>query len=151
MKKFGFIVLVLAAAVYLAGCGKKQAALEELQEPLSMEALSSMGTETTAKATSDTQTAEVTATVAPAAEPNLETLPSGPYKPTAIEIQTALKNANYYTGVIDGKVGPMTKKAIEDFQTANGLKADGKVGLQTWAVLSASLNPAAAPKSKKKR
>ena len=53
------------------------------------------------------------------------------------QIQTALKNAGYDPGAIDGKIGAKTKKAIKDFQTANGLKADGKVGARTWAKLSA--------------
>ncbi|OGW83248.1 MAG: hypothetical protein A3C47_02125 [Omnitrophica bacterium RIFCSPHIGHO2_02_FULL_51_18] len=51
------------------------------------------------------------------------------------QIQTALKNAGLYQGNIDGKIGPRTKKAIEQFQTNNGLKADGKVGPKTWAAL----------------
>jgi murein L,D-transpeptidase YcbB/YkuD len=53
------------------------------------------------------------------------------------QIQTALKNAGYDPGVIDGKIGAKTKTAVKDFQTANGLKADGKVGARTWAKLSA--------------
>lgn len=51
------------------------------------------------------------------------------------KIQTALKNAGYYTGNIDGKIGPASKRAIEAFQTSKGLKADGKVGPKTWAAL----------------
>ena len=51
------------------------------------------------------------------------------------QIQTALKNAGLYEGNIDGKIGPKTKKAIEQFQTNNGLKADGKVGPKTWTAL----------------
>ena len=51
------------------------------------------------------------------------------------DIQTALKAAGFYTGAIDGKIGPMTKKAIEAFQKAKGLTADGKVGPKTWAEL----------------
>jgi peptidoglycan hydrolase-like protein with peptidoglycan-binding domain len=51
------------------------------------------------------------------------------------EIQTALKAAGVYTGNIDGKIGPKTKKAIIEFQKARGLKADGKVGPKTWAEL----------------
>ncbi len=61
---------------------------------------------------------------------------SGPYKPTNRHIQIALKNAGYYYGKVDGDVGPMSRKAIEDFQAANDLVADGKVGPKTWAVLS---------------
>lgn len=51
------------------------------------------------------------------------------------EIQTALKAAKFYTGEIDGKIGPRTKRAIVEFQKANGLKPDGKVGPKTWAEL----------------
>ena len=51
------------------------------------------------------------------------------------DIQLALKNANFYTGPIDGKIGKNTKKAIREFQKANGLKADGKVGPKTRELL----------------
>jgi len=51
------------------------------------------------------------------------------------DIQTALKAANFYTGNIDGKIGPKTKRAIVEFQKAKGLKADGKVGPKTWMEL----------------
>jgi peptidoglycan hydrolase-like protein with peptidoglycan-binding domain len=55
------------------------------------------------------------------------------------QIQTALKNAGYYDGLIDGKMGKKTRRAIRGFQKANNLNADGKVGKQTWAVLSGYL------------
>ena len=48
------------------------------------------------------------------------------------KVQTALKNAGYYSGTIDGKIGSKTREAIKAFQTANGLKADGVVGPGTW-------------------
>ena len=51
------------------------------------------------------------------------------------DIQLALKNANFYTGSIDGKIGKNTKKAIREFQKTNGLKADGKVGPKTKELL----------------
>lgn len=49
------------------------------------------------------------------------------------EVQTALKNAGYYDGPIDGKVGSMTQKAIAQFQKDHDLKGDGIVGKKTWA------------------
>ena len=52
------------------------------------------------------------------------------------EVQAALKNAGFYTGNVDGKMGKMTKSAIIEFQKANQLKADGVVGQQTWTKLS---------------
>lgn len=124
MKKIILIILMLGLMGYLGGCGKKQEA-QELPEPMSIEQLSTFDTET--KVISPT--------------PALEPLPPvGPYKPTAKEIQTALKNANFYMWAIDGKIGPMTKKAIEEFQKANGLKVDGIVGPKTWDKLKAYLN-----------
>lgn len=97
---------------------------------------------------------EVVVTQAPMTEPNVsagqEMIPPTASVPTATdstsaasidklernkEIQAALKAANFYTGNIDGKIGPKTKRAIVEFQKANGLKADGKVGPKTWAEL----------------
>ena len=52
------------------------------------------------------------------------------------EIQICLQNAGFYKGKIDGVKGKSTKKAIKEFQKANGLKADGKVGSKTWEALS---------------
>lgn len=153
VKKVVFISLALAAAGYLFGCGKKQAAMEEGQEPLTMEAMSSLSTSASAPVT-DVRVIEPQATLAPQGNIKLEPLPpSGPYKPTNQEIQTALANAGYYKGNIDGKIGPRTKQAIKDFQQANGLKADGKVGPMTWEALSkhAAANAAAGVPSKKKR
>lgn len=56
------------------------------------------------------------------------------------QIQIALKNANVYFGEIDGKIGPLTRKAIEEFQKTKGLKMDGKVGPITWGELQKYLN-----------
>jgi murein L,D-transpeptidase YcbB/YkuD len=58
---------------------------------------------------------------------------------TTERVQAALKSAGFYTGPIDDKIGEKTKKAIADFQNANGLKADGIVGKQTWDKLSSYL------------
>lgn len=56
------------------------------------------------------------------------------------QIQRALKNAGFYQGNIDGKVGPKTKEAIIKFQKANGLKADGIVGKRTSVTLNKYLS-----------
>ncbi|MCK9604362.1 MAG: peptidoglycan-binding protein [Candidatus Omnitrophica bacterium] len=138
MKKFVFIILTLVVAIYLFGCGKKEAAIDESQEQMSMDTVV-----TDVKTTPEAQAPvlPVAPVVVTAKTPEkVEALPpSGPYKPTIQEVQTALTHAGLYTGKIDGKSGPMTKKAIEEFQKANGLKADGKVGPKTWALLSAHL------------
>lgn len=157
MKRLGFIVLALVAAAYLFGCGKKEATLEESQVPMSMDALNALNSDT--KAMMETNKAEgakageaakvpgveqvaPTAGVAVTADKLAPLPPQGPYKPSGKEIQTALKKAGFYTGKVDGKIGPKTKKAIEDFQTAKGLKVDGKIGTKTWAALSTYLNSA---------
>ena len=62
--------------------------------------------------------------------------PSGFELPSA-EIQQALKGAGYYTGSIDGKIGPSTREAAKSFQRDNGLDADGVIGRRTWAKLKA--------------
>jgi len=51
------------------------------------------------------------------------------------KVQYALKRAGYYSGAIDGKIGPMTRKAIKSFQSENGLKSDGVAGARTWEKL----------------
>jgi len=154
MKKIFVIIAVMIFSIYMFGCGRKQAAEEE-QQPMSMEALSTLNTTTQTPATSEAAKASESKPqmmqTPPLAAAKLEPLPpAGPYKPTGIEIQTALKNANFYTGTVDGKIGSMTKKAIEAFQKANNLKADGKVGPKTWGLLSKYLNPQPALKKKKR-
>lgn len=163
MRNAGLILLAVAVAFSISGCKKKQPTLEQMQEPLSMQELSNVGSQTQAVAPTqemssegtvpgaiteikpELNTAAITDTVA-----EMENLPpAGPYKPGAIEIQTALKNAGFYNGTVDGKIGPMTKKAIEEFQKANGLNPDGVVGPKTWQVLSRNLNAVLEAPSKK--
>jgi murein L,D-transpeptidase YcbB/YkuD len=50
---------------------------------------------------------------------------------TPKEIQAALKKAGFYKGAVDGRIEQETRKAVSDFQKANGLKADGIAGKQT--------------------
>ncbi|MEW6075247.1 MAG: peptidoglycan-binding domain-containing protein [Candidatus Omnitrophota bacterium] len=56
-------------------------------------------------------------------------------RPSLAQIQIALKNAGYYSGSIDGKMGTHTRNAIKAFQRANNLLADGRVGKKTWSLL----------------
>jgi len=148
MKRWGVLALVLTIAICIAGCSKKAESLEDMQQPMSPEDLNRLSTQNSTAApavASATPTAmtPVASVKEPQATP-LEALPpTGPYKPTAIEIQTALKNAGFYTGKVDGKVGAKTKAAVEEFQKANGLKVDGKVGPKTWQSLGQHLNQAA--------
>ena len=63
-------------------------------------------------------------------------VPGGRDKEGVREIQSCLKNAGFYSGGIDGIKGKRTRKAIRDFQEANGLATDGIVGKKTWELLS---------------
>ncbi|MFH0913061.1 MAG: peptidoglycan-binding domain-containing protein [Candidatus Omnitrophota bacterium] len=152
MKKFVFIILALVAIIYLFGCGKKEDPFLDMQEPISIDELGKLNTQSQ-EIPEETSKVEPAAVVSTSAE--YEQLPpvmAASSKPTVREIQAALKNAGYYIGLVDGKIGPLTKKAIEDFQKASNLEVDGKVGSKTWALLSAYLNPAPeSPKTRKKR
>lgn len=54
---------------------------------------------------------------------------------TVENVQTALKNAGYYDGNVDGKIGPRTINSIAAFQKDNGLKQDSIIGQKTWDLL----------------
>ena len=58
---------------------------------------------------------------------------------TPQQVQKALKNAGYYNGPVDGKIGPNTQKAIEKFQKDRNLKSDGIIGKRTWQELKTNL------------
>ena len=62
--------------------------------------------------------------------------PSSTKKLSVRQVQRALTASGHYQGAIDGKQGPQTRKAVKDFQEANGLKADGVVGPATTEALS---------------
>ncbi len=64
--------------------------------------------------------------------------PSG-FELPSINIQQALKNAGYYQGNLDGKIGNQTREAVRAFQRDNGLESDGVVGRRTWGKLKGHL------------
>jgi len=51
------------------------------------------------------------------------------------QIQAALANAGYFQDTVDGKMGAKTRQAIKDFQKANNLQVDGRVGRNTSLAL----------------
>jgi len=140
MKKI--LVVSAAAAICLSstlfGCKSRT---ENMPEEMKTEAVEASGI---------MQEAQTTSLTEPARNVAAETIPptSAPQQEAAIpakalqekidrsrDTQKALKNAGFYTGNIDGRVGPRTKTAIQEFQKAKGLKVDGKVGPRTWAEL----------------
>jgi len=137
MRKYVFIILAVLFSVYMLGCGKKNVTPQEAQEAMSIEAMNALNVNMTAATPEPVKPQVVQPAVV--AEPKV-----APITPTIKEIQTALKNAGYYKGSLDGKMGPKTKKAIEEFQKASDLKADGKVGRKTWSLLSKYFNAAPA-------
>jgi peptidoglycan hydrolase-like protein with peptidoglycan-binding domain len=56
------------------------------------------------------------------------------------QVQEQLKTAGLYKGPIDGRMGPDTRSAIEQFQQQNGLQGTGKLDQQTLAALGNSSN-----------
>lgn len=52
-----------------------------------------------------------------------------------IDIQAKLYKWGYYKGIVDGKYGYQTYRAVRLFQSKNGLKVDGVVGPKTLAAL----------------
>ncbi|MBF0253173.1 MAG: peptidoglycan-binding protein [Candidatus Omnitrophica bacterium] len=58
---------------------------------------------------------------------------------TVTKVQTALKNAGFYQGAVDGKLGPKTMEAIKEFQKSSNLTVDGVVGSGTWSKLKSNL------------
>lgn len=56
------------------------------------------------------------------------------------QIQKALKNAGFYQGAVDGKIGPKTKEAIIKFQKAHNLKPDGIAEKKTSVELNKYLS-----------
>lgn len=140
MKNMIIFVAGILTISLIVGCTKKDSQVS-VDEPIVTE-------ETTAVALANMETAPVTSAVTSSVEPSAleaassavaQTVAAVIENPTNQQIQEALKSAGYYDGKVDGSIGPKTKRAIESFQTDNGLKADGKVGPRTWAKLGAHL------------
>jgi len=83
--------------------------------------------------------AEAALSVSPTPASGASPVPSGGFTtddPIRVkEIQQALKLAGFDPGPVDGQMGQRTRTAIRDFQLAQGLQADGKVGTRTWGKL----------------
>ncbi|MFA5143505.1 MAG: peptidoglycan-binding domain-containing protein [Candidatus Omnitrophota bacterium] len=143
-KRFLTIALVALVLLPLAilGCKGKVEKPQELDTSAAMpEAMSTPSAGGETLATPEPAQTVATETIPPSAAPQVAGKPAQQQVVSQVEetrnkdIQMALKNAGLYAGAIDGKVGPKTKRAIEEFQKSKGLKADGKVGPKTWAEL----------------
>jgi peptidoglycan hydrolase-like protein with peptidoglycan-binding domain len=111
--------------------------LDERVTQLERSSFSSAGASTDTSAGAWAMPAEPAPTPSITPAPSSVKISSGGAKPSTSEIQQALKNAGFYQGAVDGKLGPVTRQAISEFQRVNGLTPDGVVGRQTWSKLSA--------------
>ncbi len=64
-----------------------------------------------------------------------KTLQEGQSSDAVRAMQKRLKALGYLSGSVDGSYGQATKAAVIAFQTANGLKADGRAGTSTLNLL----------------
>jgi len=63
---------------------------------------------------------------------DFHTLSTGSRGANVQAAQQLLAHRNYEVGPIDGAYGPLTEKAVKEFQTNSQLSADGEIGPQTW-------------------
>lgn len=61
------------------------------------------------------------------------------------DLQEKLKTLEYPVGTVDGEFGPMTEAAVFEFQSDNGLPANGIADSQTLAALVGGSGPRLAP------
>ena len=92
----------------------------------------------TATAPATTTTSQVTRPQPTVAAPST-TLKPGDQGAAVKVLQRALAHLGYSAGTIDGQYGPSTTTAVERFQRAHGLTADGVLGPNTLRALSSAL------------
>jgi hypothetical protein len=110
---------------------------------LSLKGVFSSSTPTPSPTTTQVATTPITPTTTPAAAPTIP-IPTAPLKPgdTGAQVkrlQRALAQLGYTVGTVDGDYGTGTKTAVEQFQTASNLTADGVFGPATQTALIAAL------------
>ncbi len=87
-----------------------------------------------------TVTTPTSTPTAPATEAPSQTLSPGATGDQVKTLQRALTALGFSPGKADGDYGPSTQTAVEKFQAAHGLAADGVVGQQTLAALQQALS-----------
>lgn len=129
MNKNKYLILGIIAIMFIFGCSK--ASNEPAEDLTEQEATAPLSGQEDVAVTQGQEVPEADEAIAPQAQVTF---------PIPVQdVQQALKNAGLYAGAVDGVAGPKTKQAIQDFQTQNGLTADGKVGPKTWEKLATYL------------
>jgi len=144
MMKNGFVfcvVLAVFGAIALSGCSTAPKKYQEEMQGIKsqVDSLQSRveGIEMKQVESERVQFAEGPTASEGTASTNIEIKPRHEKSGERVkEIQAALKSAGFYSGKIDGIKGKATRRAIREFQKANGLTADGVVGKKTWELLS---------------
>ncbi len=93
----------------------------------------------TTAATAAASAARMAASAAP------PTLREGARGASVVTLQKKLTAAGFSPGAADGDFGKKTLAAVQSFQRAKGLAADGVVGPKTWSALNAATAPKPTP------
>jgi peptidoglycan hydrolase-like protein with peptidoglycan-binding domain len=138
MKRMTAVAAGVAVAAMLSGCatGRKQqnAEMENLRGQVS--SLEAQLQSRDAEIASLRQTMEqISAQMQQAQALAASDVDEAKSRPSVKQVQTALENAGYDVGTVDGRMGRKTREAIRAFQRANGLPVDGKAGKKTWELL----------------
>ena len=144
-KKVFTFSLLIVFAITLAGCAtaackQKDLELQGLKNQVSVLETQVQSKDQEISGLKDSLNAK------PMEQPKIETIEPAKEKsevnvkhPTAKQVQTALKNAGYDPGKVDGHMGKQTRDALKAFQKANNLTINGKANKKTWALLSVYL------------
>lgn len=58
------------------------------------------------------------------------------YNPRVKEVQKILEDLGFEVGIVDGRMGAQTRRAIKEFQKTKELTLSGKIDSKTWASLN---------------
>jgi len=72
----------------------------------------------------------------------MSVLKQGASGPQVVDLQSKLKQLGFSSGIVDGKFGPGTKKAVMAFQKSKGITADGVAGPVTFKALTSAIKKA---------
>ncbi len=128
------VALFLVIAGFFVGRTTKGSSTTTVTESLTVTETTKATTTTTDKTTPTTTTPTNAGAV-----PTGETLRPGMTGSSVTALQTALTTLGYSPGAADGSYGTGTTAAVNAFQSANNLTADGIAGPATLTAINAQL------------